>query len=177
MVGAQDVPQLFVGRCIGHRDGLDGGAGLRGVVQEGFGEQVLAADEMVVQGSQRHVGPGGNGLQISFPFAVSAANPPDPGVMRIEGNTLSYLRSIRPKERLSFSVTGFGAGGAQDYDFRVTDTATGAGVRVQGDQPLTQVNTFSIDKVQAVEPYIAVDIEPGQEKRWTYRYTYTAPKS
>jgi hypothetical protein len=120
--------------------------------------------------------PGDNGLRISFPFILSAANPPDPGLMRIEGSTLTYLRYMKPKERISFPITGYGAGGAQDYDFRVTDTNTGAGVRVQGDQPLTHINIFSIDKVEAVEPYIAIDIAPGQEKRWTYRYTYTAPK-
>ncbi len=80
---------------------------------------------------------------------------------------------MKPKERISFLVTGFGAT-AQDYDFRVTDTATGAGVHVVGDQPVTRLNIFSIDKVQSIEPYIAIDLEPGQEKRWSYRYTYTA---
>ncbi|HEY2009541.1 MAG TPA: hypothetical protein VGH23_11160 [Rhizomicrobium sp.] len=120
--------------------------------------------------------PGDKGLRISFPFIVSAANPPDSRLIRISGNSLTYLRAMRPKERISFPITGFGAGGAQDYDFRVTDMATGAGVHVVGDQPLTRINIFSIDKVQAVEPYIAIDLAPGQEKRWTYRYTYTAPK-
>jgi hypothetical protein len=120
--------------------------------------------------------PGDNGIRISFPFIVSAADPPDPGLLRISSNSLTYLRAMKPKERISFPITGFGAGGVQDYDFRVTDTATGAGVHVQGDQPLTRINIFSIDKVEAVEPYIAIDVLPGQEKRWTYRYSYTAPK-
>ena len=114
---------------------------------------------------------GDNGIRIAFPFPVTAANPPEPSLIRISGNTLAYLRPMRPRERVSFPITGYGAG-AQDYDFRITDTATGAGVHVQGDQPLTRVNIFSIDKVEAVEPYIAIDLVPGQEKRWTYRYTY-----
>ena len=58
----------------------------------------------------------------------------------------------------------------------VTDTATGAGVHVVGDQPVTRLNIFSIDKVQSVEPYIAIDLEPGQEKHWSYRYSFTAPE-
>jgi hypothetical protein len=120
--------------------------------------------------------PGQNGLRISFPFIVSAAAPPVPDLLRIHGNSLTYLRAMKPKERVSFPITGFGAGGVQDYDFHVTDTTTGAGVHVTGDQPLTKINIFSIDKVEAVEPYIAIDIAPGQEKRWTYRYSYTAPK-
>jgi hypothetical protein len=117
--------------------------------------------------------PGQNGVRITFPFPVSAADPPDPSLIRMSGNTLTYLRAMRPKERVSFPITGFGMK-AKDYDFTVTDTATGASVHVQGDEPLTKVNIFSIDKVEAVEPYIAIDLAPGQEKYWTYRYTYTA---
>jgi hypothetical protein len=82
---------------------------------------------------------------------------------------------MRPKELVSFPITGFGANGARDYDFKVTDLSTGAAVHVTGDQPLTKVNIFSIDKVEAVEPYIAIDLAPGQEKHWTYRYTYSVP--
>jgi hypothetical protein len=117
--------------------------------------------------------PGDDGIRISFPFPVSAANPPAPDLVRLSGNTLTYLRPMKPRERISFPITGFGAG-SNDYDFRITDTATGASVRVQGDQPLTRINIFSIDKVEAVEPYIAIDLAPGREKRWTYRYTYAA---
>jgi hypothetical protein len=91
--------------------------------------------------------------------------------MRIEGGTLTYLRPMKNKERISFLITGFGAD-AKEYDFRVEDTASGAGVRVQGDQPITRLNLFSIDKVQSVEPYIALDLASGEEKRWAYRYTF-----
>ena len=120
--------------------------------------------------------PGDDAVRIAFPFSVTAADPPTDSLMRIWGNTLTWLRPMKPKERVSFPVTGFGRA-AQDYDFRVTDTSTGAGVHVTGDQPLTRVNIFSIDKVQSVEPYIAIDLAPGQEKRWTYRYNFTAPKN
>lgn len=119
--------------------------------------------------------PGNDGIRIAFPFPVSAANPPDPSLISIAGNSLTYVRPQRPKERVSFPITGYGATAA-DYDFRITDTATGAGVHVTGDQPLIRVNVFSIDKVEAVEPMIAIDVASGQEKRWIYRYTYyTAP--
>jgi hypothetical protein len=118
--------------------------------------------------------PGNDAVRITFPFPVSAVEAPPGGLVRIWDNTLTYLRPMKPKERISFPITGFGAG-EQDYDFRVTDLTTGASVHVTGDQPLTRVNIFSIDKVQSVEPYIAIDLEPGQEKRWTYRYAYTAP--
>jgi len=115
---------------------------------------------------------GNNGTKITFPFALSAANPPPADLMRIQGNSLSYLRPMANKERISFLLTGFG-NTAADYNFTIEDTANGGGVRVQGDQPITRLNIFSVDRVQSVEPFIAIDLVPGAEKRWSYTYTYS----
>ncbi len=117
---------------------------------------------------------GNDGVRVSFPFAIAAANPPPADLVRIEGRTLTWLRPMKNRERISFLVTGFG-NNASDYDFTVEDTASGAGVRVQADQPITRLNIFSIDRVQSVEPYIAIDLAPGQEKRWRYTYSFMAP--
>jgi hypothetical protein len=118
--------------------------------------------------------PGNADIQVKFPFAITAATPPPADLMRIEGNTITYLRPMKNKERISFLVTGF-SDTAKDYDFTVEDTATGANVHVQGDQSITRLNIFSIDKVQSVEPYIAIDLAPGEEKRWRYTYIFSAP--
>jgi hypothetical protein len=119
--------------------------------------------------------PGNGGVKVTFPFTLSAANPPAADLMRIQANTLTYLRPMISKERISFPVTGFG-NTAADYDFTIEDVVSGSSVRVEGDQPLTRVNIFSIDRVQSVEPYIAIELPPGAEKRWSYSYTYTAQK-
>ena len=47
-------------------------------------------------------------------------------------------------------------------------------MRVQGDQPVTRLNIFSVDRVQSVEPYIDINLPPGAEKRWSYVYAYKA---
>jgi hypothetical protein len=115
--------------------------------------------------------PGNAGIQVTFPFRVAAAAPPATDLMHIQGNTLTYLRPMAFKERISFPITGFGTTAA-DYDIRIMDTKSRAGVTIIGDQPVTRMNIFSIDKVQAVEPYIAVELTPGQEKRWRYTYIF-----
>jgi len=115
---------------------------------------------------------GNRGVKVTFPFALSAASPPPADLLQIKSNTLTYLRPMANKERISFLLTGFGKTAA-DYDFTIEDTANGGGVRVQGDQPITRLNIFSIDRVQSVEPYIAVDLAPGAEKRWNYIYTFS----
>ena len=116
---------------------------------------------------------GNDGIRVNFPFALTAANPPTADLIHIQGGTLSYVRAMASKERISFPVTGF-SNGAKDYDFQIEDTKTGSAVRVQGDQPLTRINIFSIDRVQSVEPYIAIDLAPDAEKHWTYSYSFSA---
>ena len=118
--------------------------------------------------------PGDAGIQVTFPFLVSAATPPAADLMRIQGNTLTYLRPMAFKERISFLVTGFG-NTAADYNIHVGNTKNGSSVTITGDRPLTKINIFSIDKVQSVEPYIAIELPPGTEKRWTYTYTFASP--
>ena len=115
---------------------------------------------------------GNAGTTVTFPFPLTiATNPPPPDLIRAEGSTLTYLRPMKPKERISFLVTGFGATAA-DYDIAIRDTAAGGGVTIHGDQPITRLNIFSIDKVQSVEPYIAIDVAPGKEQRWHFTYTF-----
>ena len=115
--------------------------------------------------------PGNAGVRVTFPFTVAATSPPPADLVRIDGKSLTYLRPMKNKERISFLISGFG-NTARDYDFTVEDTASGAGVRVQSDQPITRTNVFSIEKVQSVEPYVAIDLAPNQEKRWSYKYSF-----
>jgi len=117
---------------------------------------------------------GNGGVRVTFPFALQAASPPAADLIRIQGNTLTYLRPMANKERISFLLTGFGKTAA-DYDFTIQDAIHGASVRVQGDQPITRLNVFSVDRVQSIEPYIAVDLTPGTEKQWSYTYSFAAP--
>ncbi len=117
---------------------------------------------------------GNGGITVTFPFAVTAANPPAADLVRIQAGTLTYLRPMAARERISFPVTGFG-NSAADYDIAIKDRS-GAGVSIKGDQPLTRINIFSIDHVQSVEPYIAIDLAPGAEMHWSYTYTYAASK-
>ena len=66
--------------------------------------------------------------------------------------------------------------GVKDYDFRIENLKTGAGVRFTSDQPLQKVNFWAIRTVAVAEPYIELKIEPGKESRWTIRYDfYTMP--
>jgi len=51
----------------------------------------------------------------------------------------------------------------------------GAGVRITADRPLIRDFLWSIRSVFAIEPYMAVDIEPGEAFTWTNRFEYYTP--
>ena len=43
---------------------------------------------------------------------------------------------------------------------------------IQADRPLLRESLWSIRSVLAVEPFIAVSVEAGEEFSWTSRYEY-----
>jgi hypothetical protein len=48
----------------------------------------------------------------------------------------------------------------------------GAGLKITGDRPLSMTVFWSIRTVLAVEPYIAIDVQPGAEFSWKDMYEY-----
>jgi hypothetical protein len=47
-------------------------------------------------------------------------------------------------------------------------------MRITGDRPLSSESLWSIRAVLAMEPFVSVAIEPGNEFTWTSTYTYYA---
>ena len=68
-------------------------------------------------------------------------------------------------------MLGFGDD-ARDYDIRVENRKTGAGLRITGDRPLTKLALWSIRSVVSMEPFVDVSTEPGGDTMWTYTYTH-----
>jgi hypothetical protein len=116
--------------------------------------------------------PPGPDFSITFPFQIQAARPPNKDLAEIHGNQLVYLKALTDKDRVSVgNIHGFGDA-AKDYDIRVENSKVGAGYRVTGDRPLSNVGYWSIRTVLAVEPYIAMSIDPGSDFTWNLTYDY-----
>ena len=68
------------------------------------------------------------------------------------------------------------SGSVNDYDFRIENLKTGAGVRITGDKPVSKIIYWSAVKTQCPEPYIDIDIQPGESFSWNIVYDfYTTP--
>ena len=118
--------------------------------------------------------PGSEHLVITAPFNWSAEKPLQPDLVKLDGKAIRYVAPIPPGVTTMSLMTGFGPS-ASDYDFTVTNSKTGFGQRIRGDQPIAKINMWSIHTNYSLEPYIAISLKPGETKRWTYTYDFYGP--
>ena len=69
----------------------------------------------------------GPGFVVTVPFSIQADRAPDPAMAEIRGNEVVYTAALNNRDRVSFSIRGFGSD-ATSYDMRVENRRTGAGV-------------------------------------------------
>lgn len=112
----------------------------------------------------------GPDIVVRFPFAARAAR--DLGdLAALRSPEMVFLKPFEPKQTVFTEVEGFGAT-AKDYDFRIENRKTGAGVRITGDRPLVKVYFWSASTTTCPEPYIDVSVEPGKESTWRITYEF-----
>jgi hypothetical protein len=111
---------------------------------------------------------------VKFPFEVHWAATPSP-LAETEGKELHFLQEFKTGQTAQSILTGYGMAAA-DYDIRVENRKTGAGVRQTSDHPIARINFWSIRTTVCPEAYIDLKIEPGQETTWRINYEfYTVP--
>jgi hypothetical protein len=89
----------------------------------------------------------------------------------VSGHEIRFVKMLANDERAFTQLTGFGPT-ARDYDIRVENPATGAGVHITADQPLARLMFWSVKPVLAPEPFIYLRVSPGAEFHWTIRYNF-----
>jgi hypothetical protein len=119
---------------------------------------------------QEVVGPD---IVLKFPFTPAFARDLS-GRAEVRGQEIIFPHELVDKGVFT-ELTGSGHD-VKDYDFRIENVKTGAGVHITADQPLLKVNFWAIRTVAVAEPYIELHVAPGEEKRWTIKYDfYTMP--
>ncbi len=135
----------------------------------------------------RAVGRGGRGAPAPPPVNPNAAlaagermgsqcgQPQMQALAGPQANKIVYAKMLEGAECYQTSFTGFGAD-AKDNDIRIENKRTGAGVHVTSDRPLSRFGYWSIRTVVAPEPYIDINIEPGQQFSWTNTFDFYTTK-
>jgi hypothetical protein len=115
--------------------------------------------------------PSGPEISVRFPFEVDVTATGARPLLDVRGSRLTYQRPLEAGESVHYRLAGFG-GDAADNDFRVESAATGVGIRIAGDRPLSHFVYWSVPSVISPEAYVQMAIEPGGEFEWRTTYTF-----
>ncbi len=112
------------------------------------------------------------GYEISFPFPIDTDTAKSSPNGQIRGNSILITKAFTKSDHVYYrSIEGFGPT-AKDYDIRIENHTTGAGVRITCDRPLSKVVFWSAIKTVCPEPYITLKARPGEEFTWTITYHF-----
>jgi hypothetical protein len=116
--------------------------------------------------------PIGPGLVLSFPFRVRSSEERGIGSLaEIRDSQIVFERPLLKKESAYAVLAGYG-NLSKDYDIRLENHNTGAGMRIRGDRPLSRLVFWSCSTTACPEPYIAIKIGPGEVFTWTLNYEF-----
>ena len=112
--------------------------------------------------------PSGPDVEVRVPFKLEPFNVRG-DAMQVSGERINYLKPIETANRMQ--LKGFGASSA-DYDIRVENRKTGAGVRVTSDRPLSDMVFWTSPRTTCPEAYIHVHAGRGRPMDWTITYDF-----
>ena len=117
----------------------------------------------------------GPGFIITFPFNLMGEGG-KPGLAEIRGNQIVFTKELARNEHVYYAaLNGYGAS-AKDYDIKVENQNTGAGVRITCDKPLSKLAFWSASTTVCPEPFIKIKINPGESFSWKISYNYYSLK-
>jgi hypothetical protein len=114
--------------------------------------------------------PTGPGFLVTFPLRL-----PDDGsneFVKVNGDQLEFVKELGRK---NFALRNLTSGKVANYEFRIENRNTGAGVKITCDRPVSKLDFWAASKTICPEPYIDIRLDPGQEFSWKIIYNfYTA---
>jgi hypothetical protein len=120
--------------------------------------------------------PTGPNIVTKFPYPVQAEGKGFGEMIVARDQSLIYEKTLQKGENVfTQGVQGFGSS-AEDYNIRIENIKSGAGVLITADQPLLKLVYWACHTTACPEPYIEVKAEPGQTFSWNINYEfYTLP--
>jgi hypothetical protein len=112
--------------------------------------------------------PSGPDVEVRVPFKLEAFNVRGDAI-QVGSDRLNYLKPIETANRMQ--LKGFSASSA-DFDIRVENRKTGAGVRVTSDRALSDMVFWTSPRTTCPEAYIHVHAERGRPMEWKTTYDF-----
>jgi hypothetical protein len=116
--------------------------------------------------------PSNENIRIIFPFEVTGEGQGFGTIIHTKDKALNYSREVKKGDQVfSAGLQGFGPT-SKDYDIRMENTKTRAGVRIKGDRPLEKLVYWACPTTSCPEPYIKLSVRPGEEIAWKINYEF-----
>ncbi len=113
----------------------------------------------------------GPDFTVSLPFSITS-DPAGKALMSFNGSKMNYLAELQKGQSTMEYPKGFSGDRVDEYDFRIENNKTGAGVRITADKPLSNFMFWSVPSTLSPEPFITVKADPGEEFKWTIKYEF-----
>jgi len=115
----------------------------------------------------------GPGPDYTFrvPFQMQVSQPPKKEMAEVRGNQVVYMRPLAGEDEVVVDMKGF-SNNISDTEVIIENRKAGAGLRITGDRPLIRNILWSVRTVLAIEPYISIEINPGDEFTWKNSFEY-----
>ena len=115
--------------------------------------------------------PPGPDFRLMVPFQILPSRPPNADLVEIRGNQVVYKKQLSGEDEAVVMIGGF-TDRISDTEIIIENRKVGAGMRITGDRPLVRSILWSVRTVLAIEPYIAIEIQPGSELKWKNTFEY-----
>jgi hypothetical protein len=115
--------------------------------------------------------PAGTNYTLEFPFAPRLG--PDSktqGCLEVTGRSLHFTKNPAPDQAIWVRLDGFER--REDNAIRIVNHATKSTLSIITDQPLSKLVFYSSGGVLCPEPFIKLNIPPGQTREWTTTYRF-----
>jgi len=99
------------------------------------------------------------------------SRPPNKDLAEVRGNQVVYAKPLSGEDQVAIPIQGFGDT-AKDSEIVIENKKAGTGVKISGDRPLVRSLLWSIRTVLAIEPYVAISVQPGAEFTWKNTLDY-----
>jgi hypothetical protein len=114
----------------------------------------------------------GPDFSVKFPFSCKPDNNPlnkAQTLVKIENSNLVFSGEVAERD-VWMSLVGYGDQ-PSDNQFVIVNKLTGAGVQVQMDKPLYQLNFWANKITLCPETFIFLKLSPGEETKWSSTYS------
>ncbi|HLZ89167.1 MAG TPA: hypothetical protein VKQ52_18050 [Puia sp.] len=112
------------------------------------------------------------GRVLKLPWTPTASDARGLGELAdIRGDSIVFLQTFAPRQSVYAILHGYGDKPA-DYDIRIEEHRTGAGVRIRCDRPLAKLAFWASIKTACPEPFIHIKAAPGETITWTLTYDF-----